>query len=211
MSRSRDGMLLTTRSPIRSSPSEMSSRPATMRRAVVFPQPDGPTSTTNSPSSIPRSTWLTARGPSGKTFDTPSNETPATSKSLPSGTCSGTINEMHPVLREYLDELAKRLRQALGDPLVAVYLSGSTAVGAERAGTSDVDVLVVVEKATREALERVVALCGHDALPCPAEKLELVVYERTQIADARWSLNFDTGGATHHVGFDPAAEPAHWF
>ena len=36
-----------------------------MRRAVVFPQPDGPTSTRNSPSSLVRSISETARVPSG--------------------------------------------------------------------------------------------------------------------------------------------------
>ena len=37
-------------SPIASSPSVISSRPATIRSAVVLPQPDGPTNTMNSPS-----------------------------------------------------------------------------------------------------------------------------------------------------------------
>src|SRR3954447_22710368 len=118
---------------------------------------------------------------------------------------------MEHVLRGYLDHLSSRLQQALGDELSAVYLTGSTAVGAHRPGTSDVDVLVVVEHAERDALERVVEVCAHEALPCPAEKLELVVYERSGIADTRWSLNFDTGRATHHIGFDPSAEPEHWF
>ena len=49
MSRSRDGTWFTTRSPIRIAPSEIASSPATIREAVVFPQPDGPTSTMNSP------------------------------------------------------------------------------------------------------------------------------------------------------------------
>src|SRR4029079_17610936 len=77
MSRSRDGTWLTTRSPIFSTPREMSSRPATMRSAVVLPQPDGPTSTMNSPSSIPRLREFTAVVPSGYVFVTPSNVTPA--------------------------------------------------------------------------------------------------------------------------------------
>ena len=42
----------TTRSPIRSSPSLISSSPATIRSAVVLPQPDGPTRTISSPSLI---------------------------------------------------------------------------------------------------------------------------------------------------------------
>src|SRR4029450_3135891 len=52
MARSRAGRSLTTRSPIRTVPSEISSRPATIRRAVVFPHPDGPTRPMNSPSRL---------------------------------------------------------------------------------------------------------------------------------------------------------------
>ena len=52
MSRSFGGTLLTTRSPMRISPAVMFSSPAIMRSSVDLPQPDGPTSTTNSPSSI---------------------------------------------------------------------------------------------------------------------------------------------------------------
>ena len=113
--------------------------------------------------------------------------------------------------RSYVDNLTRRLRAAFGDALLGVYLTGSSAVGAYRAGTSDVDVLVVVESAEREALEAVVATCAHEVLPCPATKLELVVYERAALESAQWSLNFDTGAATHHVGLDPRAEPSHWF
>src|SRR5215211_6726818 len=50
MSRSRGATRLTTRSPIRISPSVTDSRPASIRSAVVLPEPDGPTSTRNSPS-----------------------------------------------------------------------------------------------------------------------------------------------------------------
>src|SRR5579862_2110632 len=84
MSRSRDGTWLTTRSPIRNTPLEMSSRPATIRSAVVFPQPDGPTRTMNSPSWIARSSSLTAVVPSGYVFVTWSNVTPATPPPLSS-------------------------------------------------------------------------------------------------------------------------------
>ena len=48
-----------------------------MRSAVVLPQPDGPTSTMNSPSSISRSRPATAFVPSGKTFETSENVTAA--------------------------------------------------------------------------------------------------------------------------------------
>ncbi len=52
MSRAFGGMLLTTLSPMRISPLVISSSPASMRSSVDLPQPDGPTSTTNSPSLI---------------------------------------------------------------------------------------------------------------------------------------------------------------
>ena len=45
-------------------PAVMVSSPASMRSAVVLPQPDGPTSTMNSPSAIARSMSATARVPS---------------------------------------------------------------------------------------------------------------------------------------------------
>src|SRR5665811_281771 len=60
MSRSLGGTSLTTRSPMRTTPSVMSSSPAIMRRLVVLPQPDGPTKTMNSPSAISRLKSLTA-------------------------------------------------------------------------------------------------------------------------------------------------------
>src|SRR5690554_4134573 len=50
--RSFGGRSFTTRSPMMMRPSEISSRPATMRMAVDLPQPDGPTTTRNSSLSI---------------------------------------------------------------------------------------------------------------------------------------------------------------
>src|SRR5260221_7535883 len=52
MSRSFGWTLLTTRSPIEIVPEVMFSRPASMRSKVDLPHPEGPTRTTNSPSSI---------------------------------------------------------------------------------------------------------------------------------------------------------------
>src|SRR4030095_4797416 len=60
MSRSFGGKSFTTRSPIEISPAVISSRPATMRRVVVLPQPDGPTKTMNSLSRVLRLTSLSA-------------------------------------------------------------------------------------------------------------------------------------------------------
>src|SRR3954468_3935038 len=66
MSRSFGAISLTTRSPIRSSPSVMSSRPAIIRSAVDLPQPEGPTRIMNSPSATSRLISLTASKPSAK-------------------------------------------------------------------------------------------------------------------------------------------------
>jgi hypothetical protein len=117
--------------------------------------------------------------------------------------------------RNYLDKLLSALGPALGDSLRAVYITGSTAIDAHRPGSSDIDVIVAVEGASRDDLERVVRDCAHDVLPVPATKLELVVYEVGELAaphlPPRWSLNFDTGESTHQVDWDPAAQPSHWF
>src|SRR6266850_1437576 len=60
MSRSFGGRSLTIRSPIVISPAVISSSPATIRRVVDLPHPDGPTSTMNSLSRMWRFTSLTA-------------------------------------------------------------------------------------------------------------------------------------------------------
>lgn len=75
--------------------------------------------------------------------------------------------------------------------------------------------LVATDGAARAAVEELVARCRHEAYPCPAEKLELVVYESAVLRDPgarpRWSLNLNTGPTVDHVGRDPDREPAHWF
>jgi hypothetical protein len=118
-------------------------------------------------------------------------------------------------LEQYLDELTNALKSAFGSTLTGVLLSGSTSIGAHRQGASDVDVLVAVEQPDRASLDRVVASCSHDVLPCPATKLELAVYDVAVLADPgprpRWGLNFDTGEGVHHVGLDASREPSHWF
>ena len=55
---------LTRFPPMSMSPEVMSSRPTIMRNSVDFPQPDGPTRMTNSPSATSRLTSLTAGNPS---------------------------------------------------------------------------------------------------------------------------------------------------
>src|SRR5215475_2761548 len=78
MSRSRGETPFTTFPPIAIAPEVGSSSPAIMRRAVVFPHPDGPTRTMNSPSAMVHVRVSTAVVPFGKTFVTSWNETSAT-------------------------------------------------------------------------------------------------------------------------------------
>ena len=63
MSRSLAGTSFTTRPSMESVPPEMVSSPAIMRSVVDLPQPEGPSSTMNSPSSMVRSTSSTTTGP----------------------------------------------------------------------------------------------------------------------------------------------------
>src|SRR3954454_4326024 len=79
MSRSRGGRSVTTLSPITTSPSVSSSRPATIRSRVDLPHPDGPTRTMNSPSAISIEMWSTATTSEPNTLVTPSNRIRATS------------------------------------------------------------------------------------------------------------------------------------
>ena len=82
MSRSRGATRLTTRSPMRISPSLTDSSPASIRSAVVLPDPDGPTSTRNSPSAAVSVSSRTASTAS-KRLVTESKETLAISPSPP--------------------------------------------------------------------------------------------------------------------------------
>src|SRR6202043_1831171 len=81
ISRSFGGTSLTTSPPIMMSPSVISSSPAIIRRVVDFPQPDGPTSTTNSWSAMSRSTDGTASTGSHRLITLP-NVTSATKSTL---------------------------------------------------------------------------------------------------------------------------------
>jgi hypothetical protein len=79
----------------------------------------------------------------------------------------------------YLTDLVAAARGVLGDELVGAYAAGSVALGAYQAGRSDVDVALVCARALADDRKReLVARLRHEALPCPARGLELVVYRR---------------------------------
>ena len=122
-----------------------------------------------------------------------------------------------PPLRQYLDELAGRAEGALGGRLVGVYAGGSLALGDYQPGRSDIDVAVVVEgRLGLESKEALVAALRHEALPCPARGLELVVYSRdaakANTAEAEFELNLNTGAEMpFRVDLEPDPAETHWF
>jgi predicted nucleotidyltransferase len=105
-------------------------------------------------------------------------------------------------LAGYLDELASRLAGAA--ELHALYLVGSAASGDYEHGRSDVDVVAVTALPLTDAQKRSVAQAA-ESLPCPARKLELVVYP---LGSERHEINLNTGD---RVSFDPDEDPAFWF
>jgi hypothetical protein len=105
-------------------------------------------------------------------------------------------------LRTYLDELIAAMASAA--ELEAVYLIGSAALGSYEHGPSDVDVIAVTSRSLSLEERRALADAAA-AIPCPARKLELVVYPR---GSTTWEINLNT---PDHATFDTADEPAFWF
>lgn len=116
----------------------------------------------------------------------------------------------------YHGALVDRLRAILADDLVGVYAGGSFALGDYEPGRSDLDVAAVVrrplERATKDAI---VAALRHEALPCPARGLELVVYSkaavRTSAVAADFELNLNTGARMPFRADLEPGEETHWF
>ena len=122
-----------------------------------------------------------------------------------------------PAADRYLADLVAVAVGVLGDGLLGAYAINSVARGDYRPGRSDLDVALVVTGALDEAAKhRLVDALRHRSLPCPAPRLELVVYRGAVVADPgpapAFEVNLNTGPAIDdHVTFDPAEEPAHWF
>jgi hypothetical protein len=120
-------------------------------------------------------------------------------------------------VHDYLRELAHRAGAVLGDELVGVYAGGSLALGAYEPGRSDLDVAVVCRSPlAREAKERLAAALRHEALPCPARGLELVVYAEavTQepTAEPGYELDLNTGARMDfRLAFDTEDADPHWY
>ena len=119
--------------------------------------------------------------------------------------------------RAYLAELVEKLQGILGASLVGVYVGGSWALGGYEPPDSDLDVAVVIrEPLSEEGAARLVAAFRHEAFPCPARGLELVVYTRESAASATtdpgFELNLNTGARlTSRADREPQPGERHWF
>jgi hypothetical protein len=121
------------------------------------------------------------------------------------------------IVDEYLAELTRRMREILGDELLAVCAGGSYALGAYEHGRSDVDVTAVVAhplaRATKDAL---VTALRHESLPCPARGLELVVYPLATVQAGTgapgFELNLNTGARmAFRADHEPGEIEDFWF
>jgi hypothetical protein len=128
---------------------------------------------------------------------------------------------MDPEVERYLAELLRAARGTLGSNLVAAYGAGSIALDAYQAGRSDVDIALVCEDALGlEQKQTLVARLRHEALPCPARGLELVLYRRTVTQSGTpepgFEVELNTGArmnfrATYAADDRPAADGRFWY
>jgi hypothetical protein len=123
----------------------------------------------------------------------------------------------HAATDAYLEQLIDRIGAVVGDGLVGAYLVNSGARDDYLPGRSDLDVAVIVTDVLDAASKhRLADRLRHRSLPCPAPRLELVVYRR-EVVEApgdrpAFELNLNTGPAIpDHLSTDPAGEPPHWF
>ena len=126
-------------------------------------------------------------------------------------------NNLPEDVEAYLKELVKRLTEYLKDQLVGVYLFGSASYGAYESGLSDLDVQAIVKNPLDTVdKQAIISRINHDALPCPATKLEFVVYAQDAVNPASrypcFELNLNTGPhQSDYICLDPASEASHWF
>ncbi|MEU4570197.1 nucleotidyltransferase domain-containing protein [Micromonospora sp. NPDC023956] len=124
-------------------------------------------------------------------------------------------------VRTYLRDLVDVAREVLGDNLVGAYAAGSVALDAYQPGRSDVDVALLCAHAPGpERGRRLVARLRHEALPCPARGLELVLYReavaRSGTPEPGYEVELNTGrGIPFRAGVNgpdrPAADGLFWY
>lgn len=127
-------------------------------------------------------------------------------------------NKLPEEVETYLESLVTRLTEYLQDQLIGVYLFGSADYDAYEPGLSDLDVQAIVKDPLDTAQKQgIISRLKHAVLPCPATKLELVVYAQSTAYPAtrhpRFELNLNTGlhQPMDHISLDPENESSHWF
>ncbi|RIV37950.1 nucleotidyltransferase domain-containing protein [Micromonospora radicis] len=117
-------------------------------------------------------------------------------------------------LRRYLNELVAAAGAVLGGRLRGAYVAGSVGLAAYQPGRSDVDVaLVCADPLGRTTAGELVTRLRHEALPCPARGLELVVYRpevaRSGTPEPGFEVELNTGARMDfRVSYGPADRPA---
>ncbi|RAL17657.1 streptomycin 3''-adenylyltransferase [Aspergillus homomorphus CBS 101889] len=126
-------------------------------------------------------------------------------------------NNLPEEVETYLQEIVQRLTEYLKDQLIGVYLFGSASYDAYEPGLSDLDVQAIVRDPLNTVdKQAIIYQLSQSALPCPATKLELVVYAHGAVYPATrhpvFELNLNTGPhRPDHISLDPANESSHWF
>ncbi len=127
-----------------------------------------------------------------------------------------TIGALDGEASAYVRELVRRAQGILKE-LVGSLLIGSGALGDYVAGTSDIDVtLIAADALGQEDKEELVRQLAYDALPCPAAKLELVVYRAESLKRPKraheYELNLNSGAGVRELAiYDFKKDDPHWF
>lgn len=120
-------------------------------------------------------------------------------------------------LASYLDDVVARLGRILAGRLTGVYAGGSVALGAYEHGRSDVDVAAVSDaEVTRAERQEIGDALRHEALPCPARGLELVLYPvetaTSGVTRPGFLLNLNSGASMpFRLDLEPDLKEGHWF
>jgi predicted nucleotidyltransferase len=124
-------------------------------------------------------------------------------------------------VERYLSRLVATAREVLGEDLVGAYAAGSVALHDYSPERSDIDIALVCEGTVpRIVKDALVAQLRHEALPCPARGLELVLYRRAAARSGTrepdFELELNSGArmafrATFSPGDRPASDGRFWY
>lgn len=124
-------------------------------------------------------------------------------------------------VEKYLSSVVQIAREVLGANFVGGYAAGSLALDAFQPGRSDIDIALVCQDRLSEVTKQeLIARLRHDALPCPARGLELVVYTvataRSGTPEPGFEVELNDGPAmrfrqTLRPADRPAADGAFWY